>query len=83
MLGPLFPRAVSSFKRSRSARRRSPHRAALPGVRRRWLSAETLEARWYLSADPIVTVDTNFGNFQIDLFASTAPQTVANFLQYV
>jgi cyclophilin family peptidyl-prolyl cis-trans isomerase len=83
MLGPLFPRAVSSFKRSRSARRRSPHRAALPGVRRRWLSAETLEARWYLSADPIVTVDTNFGNFQIDLFASSAPQTVANFLAYV
>jgi cyclophilin family peptidyl-prolyl cis-trans isomerase len=30
-----------------------------------------------------VTVDTNFGNFQIELLPSAAPQTVANFLSYV
>ena len=36
-----------------------------------------------LSSDPIVTVDTNYGTFQIQLLPSAAPQTVANFLSYV
>ncbi|HUY31900.1 MAG TPA: peptidylprolyl isomerase [Pirellulales bacterium] len=36
-----------------------------------------------LAADPIVSVDTNVGNFKLDLFQSTAPNTVANFLKYV
>lgn len=36
-----------------------------------------------LASDPIVTVDTNFGNFQIQLNPTAAPQTVANFLKYV
>ncbi|MGH7138498.1 MAG: peptidylprolyl isomerase, partial [Pirellulales bacterium] len=44
---------------------------------------ELLETRCYLAGDPIVTVDTNFGNFQIELRPDAAPQTVANFLQYV
>lgn len=65
----LFPRGV----------RKSTGR--LP--RRRWLFAEQLEARRLLTVDPIVTVDTNFGNFQIELFPDAAPKTVANFLSYV
>jgi cyclophilin family peptidyl-prolyl cis-trans isomerase len=44
---------------------------------------ESLESRCLLANDPIVTVDTNFGNFQIQLYPSVAPQTVANFLTYV
>jgi cyclophilin family peptidyl-prolyl cis-trans isomerase len=72
-------------------RSNSPHRnrrgsnvghdfAILP---RRRLAGETLEARWYLAGDPIVNVNTNLGNFQVELFPSAAPQTVANFLSYV
>ncbi|HVA45504.1 MAG TPA: SdrD B-like domain-containing protein [Pirellulales bacterium] len=44
---------------------------------------ERLEDRWLLTSDPIVTVDTNFGNFQIELRPDAAPNTVANFLSYV
>src|SRR5438552_2569973 len=47
------------------------------------LTVESLEHRLPLAADPIVTVNTNFGSFQIELFQSVAPQTVANFLSYV
>ena len=51
---------------------------------RRALLAEQLEARWYLSGDPIVQVNTNgYGSFQLDLRPDVAPQTVANFLSYV
>ena len=46
-------------------------------------SAERLESRWALSGEPTVTVDTNFGDFQIELRPDAAPQTVANFLSYV
>jgi peptidyl-prolyl cis-trans isomerase A (cyclophilin A) len=52
-------------------------------LRRRTFQAERLESRELLAADPIVTVDTNFGNFQIELLPGAAPQTVANFLSYV
>lgn len=44
---------------------------------------ERLEDRQLLTGDPIVTVVTNYGDFQIELFPSAAPQTVANFLTYV
>lgn len=44
---------------------------------------ERLESRRLLTSNPVVTVDTNFGNFQIELFPSVAPQSVANFLTYV
>ncbi|HET6882273.1 MAG TPA: SdrD B-like domain-containing protein [Pirellulales bacterium] len=44
---------------------------------------EQLEARCYLAGDPIVQVNTNFGNFQLELFPADAPQSVANFLSYV
>lgn len=44
---------------------------------------EALEKRLALSGDPIVTVDTNFGNFQMELLPADAPKTVANFLSYV
>ena len=76
-------RAFSPFKRSRPARRKHSPQGRLPGVRQRAFGAERLEARWFLSSDPIVTVDTNFGNFQIELLPGSAPQTVANFLSYV
>jgi cyclophilin family peptidyl-prolyl cis-trans isomerase len=46
-------------------------------------TVEHLEPRWFLAGDPIVTVDTNFGNFQIELLPSAAPKSVANFLTYV
>lgn len=51
-------------------------------VRPRRLHVEALESRSLLSGNPVVTVDTNYGNFQIELFPSAAPQTVANFLTY-
>lgn len=71
-------------RKSRRANRRStkPHRFS--GRRPAALAAERLEARWYLSGDPIVQVNTNgYGSFQIELFPADAPQTVANFLNYV
>jgi hypothetical protein len=57
----------------------------LSGILRplRQLEAQRLENRCLLSADPIVTVDMNFGNFQIELRPDAAPQTVSNFLTYV
>ena len=51
--------------------------------RRRSFHAERLESREMLAADPIVTVNTNYGSFQIELLPDAAPQTVANFLSYV
>lgn len=68
-----------------SGLRGSARRRRTSGLRlaRRALSIERLEDRQLLSANPIVTVDTNFGNFQIELFPSAAPETVANFLSYV
>ncbi|MGH7193712.1 MAG: peptidylprolyl isomerase, partial [Candidatus Saccharimonadales bacterium] len=44
---------------------------------------EPLESRRLLSTDPIVTVNTNYGSFQIQTLPSAAPNTVANFLSYV
>lgn len=74
----MFPRIFAQF---RGGKKRSLNR-------RRRLAGEPLEARYYLTAaatpgDPIVTVDTNFGNFQLELFPADAPQTVTNFLSYV
>lgn len=81
MWRPLFS-LFGAHKSQRGARRRAnPHRFS--GRRRSAFAAERLEARWYLSGDPIVQVNTNFGNFQIQLLPSAAPQTVANFLSYV
>lgn len=74
----IMSRRFSSAQSSRQPRQSKPHSA-----RRRRLSVETLESRNLLSANPVVTVDTNFGNFQIMLFPTAAPQTVANFLTYV
>src|SRR5215469_14415087 len=66
------------FSASSSGRRR---RANQPALHRP--QVECLESRWLLTNNPIVTVDTNLGNFQIELFPAYAPATVANFLQYV
>ena len=35
------------------------------------------------AANPVVVVETNMGNFKIELFEDKAPITVKNFLQYV
>ncbi|MGH7140346.1 MAG: SdrD B-like domain-containing protein, partial [Pirellulales bacterium] len=76
-----FPRSVVFSSLHQPSRRKSrPHSNRHNHRARR---AERLETRWLLSSDPIVTVDTNFGNFQIELRPDAAPQTVANFLQYV
>ena len=84
MFESLVPRALVAFKRKQRLPRRSSRKGlfAQP-VHGRFRRAESLEARCFLSADPIVTVDTNFGNFKLELFASAAPKTVANFLTYV
>ncbi|HWB13084.1 MAG TPA: SdrD B-like domain-containing protein [Pirellulales bacterium] len=55
----------------------------MTGRRGRPLGVEWLEHRSLLTSNPIVTVDTNLGNFQIELRPDVAPQTVANFLSYV
>ncbi|HEX7378097.1 MAG TPA: SdrD B-like domain-containing protein, partial [Pirellulales bacterium] len=82
MWRPLFS-LFEARKTQRTARRRAnPHRFS--GRRRSAFAAERLEARWYLSGDPIVQVNTNgYGSFQIELSPADAPQTVANFLSYV
>jgi len=52
----------------------------------RRLALETLDDRLMLTAAPgdtFLTFNTNLGTFQVELFNSTAPQTVANFLSYV
>ena len=36
-----------------------------------------------LAANPIVTVETNRGDFIVELYPEKAPKTVANFLEYV
>ena len=51
--------------------------------RRRFNRFEQLEHRRLLTSDPIVTVNTNLGSFQIELLPSAAPQSVQNFLSYV
>ncbi len=86
MWGPLFPRARSSSPRRSAARRKARFHATgqyAQGLRRRLPDVERLEHRWLLTSDPIVTVDTNFGDFQIHLNPTAAPHTVANFLSYV
>jgi peptidyl-prolyl cis-trans isomerase A (cyclophilin A) len=52
----------------------------------RLLRAEMLEDRRLLagdSANPMITLVTNVGDITIELFEEEAPQTVANFLNYV
>lgn len=81
MWRPLFSLFGAQKSQRGTRRRANPHRFS--GRRRTAFAAEQLEARWYLSGDPIVQVNTNFGNFQIELLPSAAPKTVANFLSYV
>jgi cyclophilin family peptidyl-prolyl cis-trans isomerase len=71
---PLLLLSLSGQRKSRPHSKRRKQRAR---------RAERLEKRWLLTSDPIVTVDTNFGNFQIELRPDAAPNTVANFLSYV
>lgn len=81
MVWRAFSRLLQSNSGSRKRKKSvlcAARRSSAPSV-----AAEQLEPRWYLAADPVVTVDTNFGNFQIELLPSAAPQTVANFLSYV
>ncbi|HJT32578.1 MAG TPA: SdrD B-like domain-containing protein [Pirellulales bacterium] len=88
MLGRFVTSLARSSNSGRRARQGALRRHAKPARSRRGGDArvrliEPLEKRLALSGDPIVTVDTNFGNFQIELLPSAAPQTVANFLNYV
>lgn len=61
----------------------APRRSVADCNRRRLARVEQLESRTLLDSDPIVTVQTNFGSFQIELYPAAAPQTVVNFLTYV
>jgi peptidyl-prolyl cis-trans isomerase A (cyclophilin A) len=58
-------------------------RGPLQAFAQRASRLEVLEIRLALAADPIVSVNTNLGSFQIELFPNVAPLTVANFLNYV
>ncbi len=61
------------------------------GSRRRRMILEQLEPRVMLHSgagtsttqDTIVTFNTSLGSFQVELFDTVTPQTVANFLNYV
>lgn len=79
MWGRFLPQNFSFSRRQPKNQSSRRSRRALARLRQ----AERLESRWLLSSDPIVTVDTNFGNFQIELRPDAAPNTVANFLNYV
>ncbi|HEX7379508.1 MAG TPA: SdrD B-like domain-containing protein, partial [Pirellulales bacterium] len=76
-----FPRSVVLSSLVKFGRPKSRRQGKRRGRHAR--IAERLETRRLLSSDPIVTVDSNFGDFQIELRPDVAPQTVANFLQYV
>lgn len=73
MWGPIVAKTARSPGRRVNASRR----------RNRVHRCESLEDRRLLSTDPIVTVNTNYGSFQIQTLPSAAPHTVANFLSYV
>ena len=47
------------------------------------LSSTALTSNSALAANPQLTVETNRGNFIIELYPDKAPKTVANFMQYV
>lgn len=47
------------------------------------LSCTALISNSVLAANPQLTVETNRGNFIIELYPDKAPKTVANFMQYV
>ena len=47
------------------------------------LSSAALMSNSALAANPQLTVETNRGNFIIELYPDKAPKTVANFMQYV
>lgn len=93
MLGRFATSLARSSKLRRPAARRSPplshgrpkrsKTAARRGGEFAVRRIESLEQRLALSGDPIVTVDTNLGNFQMELLQTSAPKTVANFLSYV
>lgn len=72
---PFWHRFVSSSA--------APRRSSGNFARRRRAHVELLESRTLLDSNPIVTVQTNFGSFQIELYPAAAPQTVANFLTYL
>ena len=47
------------------------------------LSACLLFSVWAQAADPQVEFHTSMGNYVVELYPERAPQTTANFLQYV
>ena len=70
----------------RLQRTSSAHEPRRGGIERRRLALEALDRRLLLSASPgdtIVMFDTSLGSFQVELYNTSAPQTVANFLNYV
>lgn len=92
----MLGRFATSLARSTKSGRRAARRGLRSAIRSNAKSAkprrsgafyarriEALEKRLALSGDPIVTVDTDFGNFQMELLPADAPKTVANFLSYV
>ncbi len=69
---------AGSFRNAgrRTTKRRGPQR-----FRSQWM--ERLEQRVTLAADTFVTINTTYGAFQVELFNTATPQTVANFLHYI
>lgn len=47
------------------------------------LGCASIFSQTALAANPLVTVETNRGDFIVELYPDKAPKTVANFLQYV
>jgi len=47
------------------------------------LGSTALISQPALAANPLLTVETNRGNFIVELYPEKAPKTVANFMQYV
>lgn len=54
-------------------------------VKRTLLGVEQLESRWVMAANPVVHLETNMGNIDLELFADNpaVATTVQNFLDYV
>lgn len=86
MFGRLFAGASEdavkkNAKSKRTASRRGTRRCGLQQFRSQGM--ERLEQRIALAADTFVTINTTYGSFQVELFNTATPQTVANFLHYV
>lgn len=80
MLRRFFSGRAKRTNRPTKPWRRNELRSSIDAESR---SLERLEQRLTLASDTFLTINTNYGSFQVELFNTLTPQTVSNFLHYV